>query len=88
MVPLQLNADVSGGGTVNVTITSVPSGHFLPLEEARAIMGYKSSGEALTLTPGIRIGEPPGAPALTVIENNTDDDAPRTADDAPDFEFK
>ena len=51
-------------------------------------MGYKSSGEALTLTPGIRIGEPPGALALTVIENNTDDDAPRTADDAPDFEFK
>lgn len=70
MVPLQLNADVNGGGTVNVTISPVPSGNFLSLEEARAMMGYKASGEVLTLTPGITIGTPPGPPALTVIEND------------------
>ena len=82
LVPLQLNADVNGGGTVNISIASVPSGHFLSLEEARAAAGYGPGG-VLELKPGINIGTPPSTPALTVIENDTTDDAPPTDKPAP-----
>ena len=70
LVPLQLNADVSGGGTVNVTIASVPSGHFLTLEEARSVMGLPSGGPVLTMTPGIRDDGPRTTGELTLAVDN------------------
>src|SRR4051812_42688016 len=68
LIPFQVSG-VPEGGTVNVTISPVPSGHFLPLEEARALSGYAPGG-VLTMTPGIKIGEAPSPPKLVVIEND------------------